>query len=132
MRRADMTAAQFTICAAMTQNPGPDSVSWPSSLHLLALGVNHHTAPVDIRGKVAFAPEKLIDALAEVTAQGAAHEAAILSTCNRTELYCNLEPAHNERLVKWFCDYHRVNRETLHPFLYQYPDQVAVRHAFRV
>ena len=101
-------------------------------MHLLALGVNHHTAPVDIRGKVAFAPEKLADALAAVTTQGAAHEAAILSTCNRTELYCNLEPANNARLIEWFCDYHRIDREALHPFLYQYPDQAAVRHAFRV
>jgi len=101
-------------------------------MHLLALGVNHHTAPVEIREKVAFAPEKLAAALDAVTADGAAHEAAILSTCNRTELYCNLEPSNDARLVEWFCDYHRLRRETLQPYLYRHPDRDAVKHAFRV
>src|SRR3989344_189576 len=103
----------------MTQNPGPDALSWPSPMHLLAFGVNHQTAPVAIREQVAFAPEKLLEALGELTGHGAAHEAAILSTCNRTELYCNLESANDARLVEWFCDYRR-------------PNQAAVKHAFRV
>ncbi len=101
-------------------------------MHLLALGVNHHTAPVEIREKVAFAPEKLLQALDEVTGHGAAHEAAILSTCNRTEVYCNLEPSNDARLVEWFCDHHRLSRDTLQPYLYRHPDQDAVKHAFRV
>ncbi|MEK7190901.1 MAG: glutamyl-tRNA reductase, partial [Pseudomonadota bacterium] len=116
----------------MTQNPGPDAASWPSSMHLLAFGVNHQTAPVEIREQVAFVPEKLMDALGELTSHGAVHEAAILSTCNRTELYCNLESANDGRLVEWFCDYHRLHRGALHPYLYRHPDQAAVRHAFRV
>ena len=101
-------------------------------MHLLALGVNHHTAPVEIREQVAFAPEKLAAALDAVTGDGAAREAAILSTCNRTELYCNLEPSNDARLIEWFCDYHRLRRETLQPYLYRHPDQAAVKHAFRV
>ncbi|TAM43759.1 MAG: glutamyl-tRNA reductase [Gammaproteobacteria bacterium] len=101
-------------------------------MHLLALGVNHHTAPVEIREKVAFAPEKLAQALGEVTGHGAAHEAAILSTCNRTEVYCNLDPSNDTRLIEWFCDHHRLRRDTLQPYLYRHPDQDAVKHAFRV
>ncbi len=101
-------------------------------MHLLALGVNHHTAPVEIREKVAFAPEKLAQALGEVTGHGAAHEAAILSTCNRTEVYCNLEPTNDMRLIEWFCDHHRLQRDALQPYLYRHPDQDAVKHAFRV
>jgi len=101
-------------------------------MHLLALGVNHHTAPVEIREKVAFAPEKLAQALGEVTGHGAAHEAAILSTCNRTEVYCNLDPSNDIRLIEWFCDHHRLRRDTLQPYLYRHPDQDAVKHAFRV
>ncbi len=101
-------------------------------MHLLALGVNHHTAPVEIREKVAFAPEKLAQALGEVTGHGAAHEATILSTCNRTEVYCNLEPTNDARLIEWFCDHHRLRRDTLQPYLYRHPDQDAVKHAFRV
>jgi len=116
----------------MTRNPGPKTAAWPSSMHLLALGVNHHTAPVEIREKVAFAPEKLAQALGEVTGHGAAHEAAILSTCNRTEVYCNLDPSNDIRLIEWFCDHHRLRRDTLQPYLYRHPDQDAVKHAFRV
>ncbi len=58
---------------------------------LLALGLNHKTAPVDIRERVAFTPEKLPVALRELRANNSVTEVAILSTCNRTELYCGLE-----------------------------------------
>ena len=101
-------------------------------MHLLAFGINHHTAPVDIREKAAFAPEKLADALHDVTRHGEAVEAAILSTCNRTELYCGLEPANDKRIVDWFCDYHQLSRQAIRPYLYQHPDQAAVKHIFRV
>jgi glutamyl-tRNA reductase len=101
-------------------------------MHLLAFGINHHTAPVDIREKAAFAADKLVNALQEVTGSGAVNEAAIVSTCNRTELYCGLESPHDERVIEWFCEYHRLNRSDIHPYLYQHPDQAAVKHVFRV
>ena len=101
-------------------------------MHLLAFGINHHTAPVAIREKAAFAPDRLTDALHEVTARGGAGEGAILSTCNRTELYCGLEPANVQRVLEWFCDYHPLNCQDISPYLYRHPDQDAVRHAFRV
>ncbi len=62
-------------------------------MQLLTLGVNHHTAPLAIREQVAFGPEKLIQALHDLTQSQRASEAAILSTCNRTELYCNTASA---------------------------------------
>jgi len=101
-------------------------------MHLLALGINHHTAPVEIREKAAFAPEKLSAALHDLTTSGAAGEATILSTCNRIEIYCGLEPARDERVFAWFCDYHRLNRQDIRPYLYRHPDREAVKHAFRV
>ncbi len=101
-------------------------------MHLLAFGINHHTAPVDIRERAAFAPEKLIGALHEVIGGGGASEAAIVSTCNRTELYCGLEPTQDQRVIEWFCHYHRLNHSDVQPYLYQHPDQAAVKHAFRV
>ncbi len=101
-------------------------------MHLLAFGINHHTAPVNIREKAAFAPEKLVDALHDVTRHGEAVEATILSTCNRTELYCGLEPVNDQRIVDWFCHYHRLSRQAIRPYLYQHPDQAAVKHIFRV
>ncbi|WP_372523854.1 glutamyl-tRNA reductase [Sulfuricaulis sp.] len=101
-------------------------------MHLLAFGINHHTAPVDIREKAAFATDKLVNALHEVTGSGGVAEATIVSTCNRTELYCGLEPAHDEQVIEWFCHYHRLNRGDIHPYLYRHPDQEAVKHVFRV
>jgi glutamyl-tRNA reductase len=100
-------------------------------MHLLAFGINHHTAPVDVREKAAFAPERLAEALREATAHGAA-EATILSTCNRTEVYCGLDSVRDERVIDWFCGYHRLSRDAVGPYLYRHPDQAAVRHAFRV
>jgi glutamyl-tRNA reductase len=101
-------------------------------MHLLTVGLNHHTAPVDIREKAAFTPERLTEALNSIRDTGAAGEAAILSTCNRTEVYCGLEHLDDERLLHWFCEYHRLPLQDLRPFLYHHPDQLAVKHAFRV
>lgn len=101
-------------------------------MRLLAFGINHHTAPVDIREKAAFASDKLASALQEVKTSGGASEAAIVSTCNRTELYCGLEAAQDDPVIEWFCHYHHLNRSDIHPYLYRHPDQAAVKHAFRV
>ncbi len=60
-------------------------------MKLLVLGVNHETAPVDIREKVSFSPDEVQDALAELRAEGLANESVILSTCNRTEIYTTLK-----------------------------------------
>ena len=98
---------------------------------LLALGLNHKTAPVKIREQVAFPPEKVTDALQELTSQNAVHEAAILSTCNRTELYCGIE-GDGKPVVEWFGDYHHLNADEVQPFLYTHPDKLAVRHMLRV
>ncbi len=101
-------------------------------LRLVAFGVNHKTAPVSLREQAAFAPDRLLDALRQITTLGGAHEATILSTCNRTELYCRLEPGEDERAVAWFCEYHRLPHTLLEPHLYLYPGDQAVKHAFRV
>ncbi|MDH3514177.1 MAG: glutamyl-tRNA reductase [Gammaproteobacteria bacterium] len=101
-------------------------------MRLLAFGINHHTAPVEIREKAAFASDKLISALHDATADGGASEAAIVSTCNRTELYCGLESAREDHIIDWFCHYHRLNTSEIQPYLYRHPDQAAVKHAFRV
>jgi glutamyl-tRNA reductase len=101
-------------------------------MHLLAFGLNHHTAPVDIREKAAFAPERLADALRDATRQGGAGEVAILSTCNRTEVYCGVDGDDSRQVVEWFCGFHHLNSRDVTPYLYRHPDQEAVKHAFRV
>jgi glutamyl-tRNA reductase len=97
---------------------------------LYALGLNHHTAPLPIRERVAFHVERLRDALGELTRTRKANEAAILSTCNRTELYFSAEqPA---EAASWLAEYHRMKPGEIAPYLYTLPREEAVRHAFRV
>ena len=100
---------------------------------LIALGVNHKTAPVEIREKVSFAPEKLADALRELTATGKVTEAAILSTCNRTELVCNTSTDENgDTIINWFRHYHNLDGDNIEPFIYRHPERLAVQHLLRV
>ncbi|HKJ88063.1 MAG TPA: glutamyl-tRNA reductase, partial [Gammaproteobacteria bacterium] len=103
-------------------------------MHLLAIGVNHKTAPVAIREQVSFDPETLPDALLELTQQEGVREGAILSTCNRTECYCAvLDPvAGREAVIGWLAGYHDLSVEELRPHLYTYQDRESVTHLFRV
>jgi glutamyl-tRNA reductase len=103
-------------------------------MNLLALGLNHQTAPVEIRERVAFAAHALEGALGELVRGRGASEAAILSTCNRTELYVSAGSAAPEAgaYVEWLAGYHRVAPGQLGPHLYALPREEAVRHAFRV
>jgi glutamyl-tRNA reductase len=99
-------------------------------MHLFTVGVNHTTAPIAIREHVAFHSEHLGQALRDLTSRQAVTEAAILSTCNRTELYCNTE---DPRLaLQWLAQYHQLQADSLTPYLYMLPQQDAVKHAFRV
>ena len=99
-------------------------------MQLLACGVNHHTAPVAIRERVAFPPEVLPRALVDVTGREIAREAAILSTCNRTEIYCS--SAEPERVIEWMSRFHSLEPREVKPYLYLLPGDQAVKHAFRV
>lgn len=99
---------------------------------LLAFGINHKTAPVAIREKVAFAPDKLEAALRDLLTRTAVNEAAIVSTCNRTELYCNLPDADSADVIDWFRTYHSLSAEELDPYIYTHLDNQAVQHILRV
>lgn len=102
-------------------------------MRLLAFGINHKTAPVDIRERVAFAPDRLEQALRELTATPNIREAAILSTCNRTELYCCVNSRDDSAAVEqWFSNYHNLSNTNIKPYIYLHPDQAAVRHILRV
>lgn len=103
---------------------------------ILAFGINHTTAPIDLREKVIFGIDDVPEALNELTHQQGVNEAAILSTCNRTEVYCSLEEARNDPSIKspinWLSEYHGLKQEQLEPFLYTHPDAHAVKHMLRV
>lgn len=101
-------------------------------MFLFAFGINHKTAPVSLRERAAFAPETLPAALHDLTAQAGIGEATILSTCNRTEVYCRAGRSDAREAVDWFCDYHRLQTKSVEPYLYTHPEALAVKHAFRV
>ncbi|PKO53953.1 MAG: glutamyl-tRNA reductase [Betaproteobacteria bacterium HGW-Betaproteobacteria-20] len=98
-------------------------------MQLYVIGVNHTTAPIQIRENVAFNGEHLGSALRELTTHGAT-EAAILSTCNRTELYCSTD--NPEKPLNWLSQYHKLEMSKLQPYIYTLPNDAAVKHAFRV
>ncbi len=99
-------------------------------MQLIACGVNHHTAPVAIRERLAFPEEVLPKALTDLTGRAVAREAAILSTCNRTEVYCG--EAEPEAVIDWMSRFHRLEPREVKPYLYLLPGDQAVKHAFRV
>ena len=98
-------------------------------MHLFTIGVNHTTAPIAIRENVAFNDDNLRHALSDLTAQSAT-EAAILSTCNRTEIY--VHSSHAEPIVDWLAAYHKLKLANVQPYTYTLANDEAVKHAFRV
>ena len=101
-----------------------------SCMQLYALGLNHHTAPLAIRERIAFEPQCLGRALHELADGQTVLEAAILSTCNRTELYfTGQEPQY---AANWLARFHSLPVGEISPYLYSHPEREAVRHVFRV
>ena len=98
----------------------------------IALGINHRTAGVEVRERVSFSPEQLPDALQRLRAEAGADEVAILSTCNRTELYCAQEELDADRLVEWVARFHGMTVEELRRSSYLHQDAGAVNHMMRV
>ena len=108
-------------------------------MQLLAVGLNHNTAPVSLREQLAFAPEQLGQAVVAARSwferidHRGADEAAILSTCNRTELYAaSTVPDPLDAGAHFLADFHKLNYSELRPHLYMLPQHDAVRHTFRV
>ena len=101
-------------------------------MHLLTLGLNHQTAPLEIREQAAVTVEHLENALQDLMQRPGIEEATLLSTCNRTEVYCRQEQINASSLLNWLSEYHDWPRAELDQYLYTYPDRDAVRHAYRV
>ncbi|WP_290611295.1 glutamyl-tRNA reductase [Arsukibacterium sp. UBA3155] len=99
---------------------------------IFALGINHKTAPVGLREKVAFAPEQVHEALRELATATAVTDAVILSTCNRTELYFNGTNNQAEHVIAWLAQFHQLKVNELQPHLYLHYDRLAAEHLMRV
>lgn len=98
-----------------------------------ALGLNHHTAPLDLRGRFAFALDQMAPALAGLRQSHARHpEAAILSTCNRTEVYCASDNVQIDHTLGWLAQAGDVPAHALRDHAYVLQNDQAARHAFRV
>jgi len=104
-------------------------------MSIVAVGINHKTAPVSVREKISFNPDALSSALQSMLESVKCKEAVILSTCNRTELYLVQDESIDktqERLINWLEHYHNVPASTILPSLYIHQDQQAVNHMMRV
>ena len=99
---------------------------------LIALGLNHLTAPLELREKVAFAPEATAEALSDLARQPGVNEALILSTCNRTEIYAEVEAGAEDVPGRWLASSQGLEQDALSSYLYRHTDGDAVRHLFRV
>ena len=103
-----------------------------------ALGINHTTAPVDIRGRFAFALDKIAPTLHSLRSSlsgvhsRAGVETAILSTCNRTEIYCAATEPALDHTLRWLAQSGDVSADALRSYTYVLQDGLAARHAFRV
>ena len=111
-------------------------------MSLITLGINHKTAPLDLRERLAFTPQTLPEALASLKKLDHVLEASILSTCNRTELYCvtSVKPpsetttanSPDQTIINWFSQFHGVELAQIQQHLYQHSHEATIRHAMEV
>ncbi|NOV31149.1 glutamyl-tRNA reductase [Methylomonas sp. ZR1] len=99
---------------------------------LLAVGINYNTAPVAIRERLAFPTDMLDNTLKNLWNLREISEAAILSTCNRTEFYYQADSDNQSSLVNWIADTKQIKPADFTPYLYSYKDSQSIRHMFRV
>lgn len=106
-------------------------------MNLIALGINHNSAAVEVRERVAFAPEQASEALVDACAVARLEELVILSTCNRTEIYAispRLEPLAGKavQLIEWMANYHHLSVGELRQSAYHFEGEAALHHIVQV
>ena len=97
---------------------------------LFVVGISHHSTPLEVREKLAFAPDRQGAALSDLARQPGVAEAVLVSTCNRTEVYCRGDSA--EIVDRWLRDEAAKSGLALGDDIYRHAEEAAVRHAFRV
>ena len=113
-------------------------VSCAHSMTLFVFGINHHNSPVHIREQVAFAPEATPSAMQRMLHETTLQEVAILSTCNRTEIYayCVDEPPQDasisEQMSTWLAQFHGLPVEQINQYSYCHIQEAAAKHMMRV
>ena len=103
-------------------------------MHIIVVGINHKTAPVEIRERLTFDPSQLGDAMKVLKDKKSILENVIISTCNRTEIYAVVDQIHTGRyyvkefLAEWF----EIEQAEFTPFLFIYEQDGALEHLFKV
>jgi glutamyl-tRNA reductase len=103
-------------------------------MNILVLGINHKTAPIQIRERLSFSSEKLHEALLSLKSYDAIEENLILSTCNRTETYAVVKDISRgfNSLKNFLCSFHKIQPQEIADYLYTFNDREAIIHLFRV
>jgi glutamyl-tRNA reductase len=120
---------------AKTGSAGRAQGSARGRVHIVLIGCNHRTAPVELRERVAFTQEQALHAAGELRRQGILEEAVVLSTCNRSELYGVADAVSNpitETLQDFLTSYHGISRAEIDGRIYRWTGTDALRHLFRV
>jgi glutamyl-tRNA reductase len=106
-------------------------------VNLIALGINHKSAAVEVRERVAFAPEQVAEAMNDACGTAGVDEVVVLSTCNRTELYAVVpgdRPLADRarELIDWMAGYHHLSAAELHQAAYHHENEAALKHMVEV
>ena len=101
-------------------------------MSLITIGINHKTAPLDLRERLAFTPQSLPEALLSLKKLEHIEEASILSTCNRTEIYCVTSKDNDQAIIQWFSQFHGVDEDQFKQHLYLHAHEETIRHAMEV
>ena len=101
-------------------------------MSLITLGINHKTAPLELRERLAFTPQSLPAALLSLKKLNHIEEASILSTCNRTEIYCVTSEDNDQAIIQWFSQFHGLDENKIKEHLYIHDHEETVRHAMEV
>ena len=105
-----------------------------NSMHVIVVGINHKTAPVEIRERLTFDPSQLGDAMVQLQGKKSILENVILSTCNRTEIYAVVDQIHTGRyyIKEFLSEWFQIEKEEFTPFLFIYEEDGALEHLFKV
>ncbi len=121
-----------TVYVTAQSSDGSRAGSHIFSMDLVVVGINHKTAPVALRERIAITPENMGAALHDLKTAEGLEEVAILSTCNRTEIYAVKEPDGAESIGSWLAKYHDIAEESLKDAIYTHAGDASIRHLLRV
>ncbi len=99
---------------------------------IITLGLNHNSAPLSIRERLVFPAESIVESLKAMKGLNGIEEAAILSTCNRTEFYCGSSSLDKEVLLQWIGNTQQLEPDVFRSYVYTHLEQATIRHMFRV